>query len=246
MLRTVRNCPSFGSPPIDFTCMANRPKARTATRFVMPAEYSKAITACFRYKKSTRRHVNRTRANTCVRNAALIALAYTAGLKVVELRSLDVTAFDAPSGILTVVNTSGKRRDLPLTGFTRNVLTEWLLRHHGRSPAMFYAESNRGSRSTGRLSSRRICEVVSAVFEATHVGERTPSDLRCSFEELLGAVNPGAAKIPLRLREHILGRRERSSANSIAPSSADIARALAHVAALAPASGYIDGVFIPE
>ncbi len=93
-----------------------------------------------------------------LRDRALMELAYSSGLRLAELVSLDVASLDLAEGLVDVVGKGNKARRVPVGKFAREALTRWLDARRGLAAANETAlfVGHRGKRLGPRAIQRRI------------------------------------------------------------------------------------------
>jgi integrase/recombinase XerC len=93
-----------------------------------------------------------------LRDRALMELAYSSGLRLAELVSLDVASLDLAEGLVDVVGKGNKARRVPVGQFAREALTRWLDARRGLAAANETAlfVGHRGKRLGPRAIQRRI------------------------------------------------------------------------------------------
>jgi integrase/recombinase XerC len=93
-----------------------------------------------------------------LRDRALLELAYSSGLRLSELASLDVERLDLAQGEVRVLGKGGKERVVPVGAAAREALSRWIDQRSGIAPAaetaMFVGAG--GRRMSGRTIERRL------------------------------------------------------------------------------------------
>jgi len=114
-----------------------------------------------------------------VRNAAMIALAYGAGLRVHELAKLKRT--DYFGHYVKVVGKGNKERINPLPRYVTKIVDKWLLLSKYNDLGLFLRVRRGGYITEQQLSKRSIGEIFKRVHQQTNTQHFTPHDLRRSF-----------------------------------------------------------------
>jgi integrase len=123
------------------------------------------------------------------RDAALLAVAYGAGLRRSEAVALDLEDFDPETGALSVRHGKGNRaRTSYLTNGALSALKAWLV-VRGLEPGALFVAMTRGGRATGRrLTDAAVAKAFAACARRAAVATFSPHDLRRSFvSDLLDA-----------------------------------------------------------
>jgi len=127
--------------------------------------------------------------NTCldgtkagIRDAAIIATAYTAGLRRAELAALTLEDYDADEYTLIVRNGKGnKERVIPITDSACDALADWL-HIRGATPGALFTQIHKGDHLTfNGLTDQAIYYILSTRAEQAGVKAFSPHDLRRSF-----------------------------------------------------------------
>jgi integrase len=124
-----------------------------------------------------------------IRNAALLALLYGAGLRRAEAVGLDLDDFDLETGVVIVRRgKGGRRREVPLPRGARDAVEAWLLvRGSDRGP-LLVPVSSKGSVTLRRLSTQSVYAACRRIVRRSSVARFSPHDLRRSYvTDLLGA-----------------------------------------------------------
>ena len=95
-----------------------------------------------------------------LRDRAMLELAYSSGLRLGELASLDVGGLDVSSGEVRVLGKGSKERVVPVGAAARTAITAWLAARGGLAasgePALFVGQ--RGTRLSPRAVQKRLAE----------------------------------------------------------------------------------------
>jgi len=122
-----------------------------------------------------------------VRDAAIIALLYSAGLRRAELARLDLEDYNAQTGELKVRGKRRKERLLPIEGGAAEALADWLAVRGDHAGALL-CRIRKGGRLSGRLSTQAVWHIVQERAKAAGVRDVSPHDFRRTFvSDLLDA-----------------------------------------------------------
>lgn len=113
-----------------------------------------------------------------LRNAAIMALLYGAGLRRAELCALDLASYDVAARTLKVHGKGNKERLVPLPDFAIEHLTAWIA-HRGNQPGPLVHALQ--SRTTARLQHDSIYGILVDLAERAGVTKFMPHDLRRTF-----------------------------------------------------------------
>lgn len=122
------------------------------------------------------------------RDAAIIALLYSCGLRRAELVGLDVADFDAEAGTLTVKGKGNRERLSHVVNGAKAALLDWLtVRGDGPGP-LFWPIRKGGWLRPGRLTTQAIYHLLGKRAGQAGVSSLSPHDFRRSFiSDLLDA-----------------------------------------------------------
>jgi integrase/recombinase XerD len=123
------------------------------------------------------------------RDAALIAVAYGAGLRRAELTALDFADYEVASGTLTVRRGKGNRDRLGYaTNGARAAVEDWLAVRSPDAGALFLRVDKAGRVHPGRMTGQAVLYILRKRAAQAGVAAFSPHDLRRSFVgELLDA-----------------------------------------------------------
>lgn len=114
-----------------------------------------------------------------VRDAALLAVAYTCGLRRFELVGLDMQ--DLEGDTLMVRGKRNKTRTMPLASDTQRFLRRWLTAR-GPAPGALFVQIRKGGHLTmERLSAQAVYHILRRRAEEADVADFSPHDLRRTF-----------------------------------------------------------------
>ena len=116
------------------------------------------------------------------RDAAIIALLYSCGLRRAELVALDLADYDQETGALTVRGKRNKERIAYAVNGTIDALADWLFIRGDASGALFWAIRKGGHVQKGqRLTTQAVYHILSTRAERAGVKALSPHDFRRTF-----------------------------------------------------------------
>ena len=120
--------------------------------------------------------------NAGARDAAIIAVGYTAGLRRAELAGLMIEDFNADNGTLTIRRGKGnKERVVPLVAGAQDALADWI-EVRGPWAGPLFTRVRKGDRiEYGGLTTQAIYVILLARAEQAKVEAFSPHDLRRTF-----------------------------------------------------------------
>lgn len=122
------------------------------------------------------------------RDAALIAILYSAGLRRAEVVSLDLSDYDPSTGRLVVLGKRNKERTAYLINGGLLATGDWLAVRGAGSGPLFLPINKGGRIGTGRLTTQAVYNILEKRAEESGVSEFSPHDLRRTFvSDLLDA-----------------------------------------------------------
>lgn len=126
------------------------------------------------------------------RDAAIIALMYTCGLRRAEVVSLERGDYDIESGGLKVRGKGNKERMSWITGGAARALNDWLIvrgdNGGDNGGALFFAVNKGGNIQARHITSQAIYNMLNKRADSAGVKSFSPHDLRRSFiSDLLDA-----------------------------------------------------------
>jgi integrase len=144
-------------------------------RALAPEEISEIISHCTKQK---------TKAG--LRNAAMIALSYGAGLRVHELAKLNISNYNGDS--ISVIGKGNKERINPLPTYVASILDKWLAVRDVEHDGIFLKIFKGDNISKHRLYKGSIRNVFIKIINKANIEHFSPHDLRRSFAtNLIGA-----------------------------------------------------------
>jgi site-specific recombinase XerD len=123
-----------------------------------------------------------------VRDAAIIGILYTCGLRRAELVSLELADLDIQTGAVKVLGKRHKERMVYIVGGALDALHDWLVLR-GREAGALFQPVNKGSNIVPRgMTAHAIYSMLSKRGAEAQVASFSPHDLRRSFiSDLLDA-----------------------------------------------------------
>ena len=115
------------------------------------------------------------------RDAALIALLYTCGLRRAELVKLDMADYDRENGALTIHGKRNKERLCYVVNGAAAALVDWLAIRGTAEGPIFLPIRRGGHIKTGRLTTQAVYHILSKRAEASGVSDLSPHDFRRTF-----------------------------------------------------------------
>lgn len=145
------------------------------------------------------KHCTNQQTNAGKRNAALIALAYGAGLRVHEL--ISVTTDNYFSDHVRIVGKGNKERKNPLPSFVSKIVDQWLTSRKKFDCEHLFLRIHRGDHiKNNKLSKQSIGMIFSKILTQAKTEHFTPHDLRRSF-----ATNLLDAEVDLFTVQNLMG-----------------------------------------
>lgn len=114
------------------------------------------------------------------RDAAIIGLLYTCGLRRAEVVALNTLDFDPVTGQLTVTAETGQHR-IDVEGGARQALGDWLRRLDYAFDPLFVPVLRNGALDNRRMSARSIYDMLRKRAAQADVGDVSPHDFRRTF-----------------------------------------------------------------
>jgi len=115
------------------------------------------------------------------RDAAIIALLYSCGLRRAEVVALDLADYDAEAGTLRVRGKGGKERLAHVVNGTADALHDWLAVRGDRPGALFCQIRRGGHLTWRRLTTTGVYVILRDRAQQAGVKPLTPHDLRRTF-----------------------------------------------------------------
>lgn len=116
-----------------------------------------------------------------VRDAAVIAVMYSCGLRRAEVITLDYADYDTESGCLKIRGKGNKERTAYITGGAERALVDWLSMRGDNAGALFVSVNKGGAIGAGRLTSQAIYNMLQKRASEAGVKAFSPHDLRRTF-----------------------------------------------------------------
>jgi len=127
--------------------------------------------------------------NAGARDAAIVGLMYSCGLRREEVVTLDLADYDSESGRLIVCGKGNKERIAWLTGGAARAMSDWLT-VRGVDPGALFVAVNKSGRITSfkHMTSKTIYSMLSKRANESGVYSFSPHDMRRTFvSDLLDA-----------------------------------------------------------
>ncbi len=116
-----------------------------------------------------------------VRDSALIALLYGAGLRRAELVALTLEDYNAHEGTLKVQGKRNKQRLVPIAGGAAEALADWLKIRGAETGGIFLPIRKGGRIGWGCLTTQAVYNILLRRAEQANVAHFTPHDCRRTF-----------------------------------------------------------------
>lgn len=115
------------------------------------------------------------------RDAAILAVAYSCGLRRAEIANLTMEQFNPTTGVFTVKGKRNKTRTVPITNGARAAVDDWL-RVRGDAPGAMFVQIRKGGHITDRqMTTQAVYYIFQGLAERANVKEFSPHDLRRTF-----------------------------------------------------------------
>jgi len=116
-----------------------------------------------------------------VRDAAIFALLYGAGLRRAELVALDREDYNADTGELRVRGKGNKERIVWVTGGAQDAMSDWLVIRGDAPGPLFWPVNKGGHLSAKRMTAQAIYNMLRKRAAQAGVADFSPHDLRRTF-----------------------------------------------------------------
>ncbi len=115
------------------------------------------------------------------RDAAIIALAYSCGLRREEIVSLDLSNYDQATGKLVILGKRNKQRTAYLVNGSARAMADWL-KVRGDLPGPLFLPINKaGKLASRRMTNQAVYNLLQKRGEPAGVKDFSPHDLRRTF-----------------------------------------------------------------
>ena len=141
-----------------------------AGRSLTPGELMALLTACGH---------DQTAAGA--RDAAIVALLYSCGLRRAELVALDLADYDSAAGTLTVQGKGHKERLAHVVSGAAAALADWLALRGETPGPLFWPGRKGGHVYPGRLTAQAVYYIIQARADQAKVPALSPHDFRRTF-----------------------------------------------------------------
>lgn len=115
------------------------------------------------------------------RDAAIIALAYSAGLRRAEITTLDLGDYDQETGKLVVRGKRNKQRTAYLVNGAKRAMADWLAIRGAEAGALFQPVNKSGKVQPRRMTNQAIYNLLEKRGAEAGVKDFSPHDLRRTF-----------------------------------------------------------------
>ena len=115
------------------------------------------------------------------RDAAIIALAYSAGLRRAEITTIDLGDYDQETGKLVVNGKRNKQRTAYLVNGAKRAMADWLQVRGAAAGAIFQPVNKSGVVQPRRMTTQAIYNMLAKRGAEAGVSEFSPHDLRRTF-----------------------------------------------------------------
>lgn len=115
------------------------------------------------------------------RDSAILAVAYSCGLRRAEIVNLDLSHYGQEKGILTVKGKRNKTRTVPIANGARAALDDWLTAR-GNEPGPLFVRIGKGHKMTmERLTTQAVYYVFAERAKQANVTKFSPHDMRRTY-----------------------------------------------------------------
>jgi site-specific recombinase XerD len=124
------------------------------------------------------------------RDAAVIALAYSCGLRRTEIVTLNLDDYDCESGLLVIHGKRNKQRTAYLVNGAKQAMDDWLAVRGDKPGGLFLAIDRRDQNilSYQNMSSQAVYDILTKRARNSNVADFSPHDMRRTFvSDLLDA-----------------------------------------------------------
>lgn len=115
------------------------------------------------------------------RDAAILGVAYSGGLRRAEIAALRLEDVDLVTGTLTVHGKRNKRRTVPIRNGAMSALRDWLKIRGDEPGALFWAIRKEGTLRPGHMTTQAIYYVMRHRAQRANVAAFSPHDMRRTF-----------------------------------------------------------------
>lgn len=138
------------------------------SRLITPGELSAMLNMC-------------DQSPTGARDAAIIAILYSCGLRRAELVGLDLSDYDSQAGTLRILGKGRKERLAPVVSGTKDALEDWLAIRGDRAGPLFCLIRKGGHIWFNRLTTQAVYHILNERAQQAGVKAVSPHDFRHSF-----------------------------------------------------------------
>ncbi len=115
------------------------------------------------------------------RDAAMLAVAYSCGLRRAEIVGLDLADFDQTTGVFRVLGKRNKTRTVPIRNGARAAVEDWLSIRGDEPGPLFWHVRKGGELVARRLTTQCVYQVMATRAAAANVASFSPHDMRRTF-----------------------------------------------------------------
>jgi site-specific recombinase XerD len=115
------------------------------------------------------------------RDAAMLAVAYSCGLRRDEIVSLDLSSYQAGAAVLTVTGKRNKTRTVPIQNGARAALEDWIAARGDEAGPLFWHVRKGGALVNRRLTTQAVYTVFADHARRAGVKDFSPHDMRRTF-----------------------------------------------------------------
>lgn len=115
------------------------------------------------------------------RDAAILGIAYSGGLRRAEIAALRIEDIDLVTGTLTVHGKRNKRRTVPIRNGAMSALRDWLKIRGDEPGALFCAIRKGGALIPGHMTTQAVYHVMRHRAQRANVAAFSPHDMRRTF-----------------------------------------------------------------
>ena len=115
------------------------------------------------------------------RDAAILAVAYSCGLRRAEIVNLDLEHFDRQMGVFTVTGKRNKTRTVPIQNGARAAVEDWLSVRGEEPGPLFWHIRKGGTLVKRRMTTQAVYYIFAERAKAAGVDDFSPHDMRRTF-----------------------------------------------------------------
>lgn len=115
------------------------------------------------------------------RDAAMLAVAYSCGLRRAEIVGLDLSDYDGAQGVITAKGKRNKTRTVPIQNGARAALEDWLTVRGAWAGALFVSIRKGDHMTHDRMTTQGVYTTFAARAKGAGVANFSPHDMRRTF-----------------------------------------------------------------